>query len=93
MRNAEEKSNICDRLSCFNAPHSTSALKIFHSFSESSKHMGRTKPAEKKYGRSPLTDEKKCPACCNLIGRDRSSQKWANRLGRSGNKRPEALRS
>ncbi|GFY00957.1 hypothetical protein TNCV_1363631 [Trichonephila clavipes] len=35
MMNAEEKSNICGRLSCFNAPHSTPALRIFHSFSGS----------------------------------------------------------
>ncbi|GFW71222.1 hypothetical protein TNCV_536401 [Trichonephila clavipes] len=28
MMNAEEKSNICDRLSCFNAPHSTPASSI-----------------------------------------------------------------
>ena len=35
MMNAEEKSNICNRLSCFNAPHSTATLRIFHSSSGS----------------------------------------------------------
>ncbi|GFU50963.1 putative DD41D transposase [Trichonephila clavipes] len=35
MMNAEEKSNICDRLFCFNAPHSTLVHRIFHSFSRS----------------------------------------------------------
>ncbi|PRD33673.1 UNVERIFIED_CONTAM: hypothetical protein NCL1_16955 [Trichonephila clavipes] len=35
MMNAEEKSNICDRLSYFNEPHNTPALRIFHSFSGS----------------------------------------------------------
>ncbi|GFX13876.1 uncharacterized protein TNCV_3421871 [Trichonephila clavipes] len=42
--NTEEKSNICDRLSCFNVPHSTPALTIFQSFSASHRntlHQGR----------------------------------------------------
>ncbi|GFU62675.1 uncharacterized protein TNCV_3442771 [Trichonephila clavipes] len=38
MMNAEEKSNICDRLACFNAPHSMPALRIFHSFSGSQRN-------------------------------------------------------
>ncbi|GFW71467.1 uncharacterized protein TNCV_3459931 [Trichonephila clavipes] len=33
MMNAEETSNICDRLSCFNASDSPSAFRILHSSS------------------------------------------------------------
>ncbi|GFX78894.1 hypothetical protein TNCV_3911831 [Trichonephila clavipes] len=36
--------------------------------------MGRTYLLKNSSGRSPLTDEK-CPACCVMIGRDRSTQK------------------
>ncbi|GFX91585.1 uncharacterized protein TNCV_3681711 [Trichonephila clavipes] len=39
MMNAEKKSNICDRLACFNALHSTPALRIFHSFSGSHRNI------------------------------------------------------
>ncbi|GFS48775.1 hypothetical protein TNCV_1393291 [Trichonephila clavipes] len=46
-------------------------------------------------GRSPLTDERIPQLSCNMIGRDRSTQKVGveNRLGRSGNKRPGTRRS
>ncbi|GFW56174.1 hypothetical protein TNCV_4628041 [Trichonephila clavipes] len=38
--------------------------------------MGRTKPAGKNSsGRSPLTDERIAQLSCNMIGRDRSTQK------------------
>ncbi|GFS74185.1 hypothetical protein TNCV_969461 [Trichonephila clavipes] len=38
--------------------------------------MGRTKPAGKNSsGRSPLTDERIALLSCNMIGRDRSTQK------------------
>ncbi|GFU96907.1 hypothetical protein TNCV_859371 [Trichonephila clavipes] len=61
------------------------------------KKMGRTEPAGKKNssGRSPLADERIAQLSCNMIGRDRSTQKVGveNRLGRSGNKRPGTRRS
>ncbi|GFV28486.1 hypothetical protein TNCV_3984371 [Trichonephila clavipes] len=40
MMNAEERSNICDRLPCFHAPPSTPALRILHSFSGNPQHPG-----------------------------------------------------
>ncbi|GFV80655.1 hypothetical protein TNCV_4618171 [Trichonephila clavipes] len=39
MMNPEEKITICDRLPCFKAPHSTPALRIFHSFSGSHRNI------------------------------------------------------
>ncbi|GFW16317.1 uncharacterized protein TNCV_4264821 [Trichonephila clavipes] len=44
MMNTEEKSNICDRLPYFNAPHSTPAVRIFYSFSGSHRNTYVLKP-------------------------------------------------
>ncbi|GFU61840.1 hypothetical protein TNCV_4564851 [Trichonephila clavipes] len=57
MMNTEEKSNICDRLSCFNALHSTPALRIFHSFSGSRRNRTATAGSEVVQSGRPIFDD------------------------------------